>query len=95
VTQNGKGPVTRDLVVQNELGIHARPAQHIVKIASRYQAELFIIKDGHRINGKSIMGVLMLAAEQGATIRLEAEGDDATTLLDEIEKLFADRFYED
>ncbi|MDP2359748.1 MAG: HPr family phosphocarrier protein [bacterium] len=87
--------LTRDLQVINELGIHARPAQHIVKIASRYRAELFLVKDGHRINAKSIMGVLMLAAEQGSTVRLEAEGEGAEDLLREIEQLFADRFHED
>jgi len=87
--------LTRELEVVNELGIHARPAQHIVKIASRYKAELTLVKDGHRINGKSIMGVLMLAAEQGSTIRLEAEGEGAAELLAEIEQLFRDRFYED
>jgi len=86
--------VTRELQVENELGIHARPAQHIVKIASRYKADFFIVKDGHRINGKSILGVLMLAAEQGSTVLLEADGDGATELLDELEQLFIDRFYE-
>ena len=87
--------MTRELVVQNELGIHARPAQHIVKIAARYKAELYITKDGQRINGKSIMGVLMLAAEQGSTIHMEADGEGAEDMLQEIEKLFAERFYED
>jgi phosphocarrier protein HPr len=87
--------LTRELTVQNELGIHARPAQHIVKIAARFGAELFLTKDGNRVNGKSIMGVLMLAAEQGSIVRLEAEGPDACTLLDEIEALFAARFHEE
>lgn len=87
--------MTRELVVQNELGIHARPAQHIVKIAARYKAELYITKDGQRINGKSIMGVLMLAAEQGSTIHMEADGEGAEDMLQEIEKLFSERFYED
>jgi phosphocarrier protein len=86
--------VTREVQVENELGIHARPAQHIVKIASRYKADFFIVKDGHRINGKSILGVLMLAAEQGSTVLLEADGEGATDLLDELEQLFQDRFYE-
>lgn len=86
--------MTRELQVENELGIHARPAQHIVKIASRYKADFFIVKDGNRINGKSILGVLMLAAEQGSTVVLEAEGEGATELLDELEQLFQDRFYE-
>lgn len=86
---------TLELTVQNELGIHARPAQHIVKIAARFAAELFLTKDGNRVNGKSIMGVLMLAAEQGSTVLLEAEGPDAGELLVELQSLFDDRFHEE
>jgi len=86
---------TRELTVANELGIHARPAQHIVKLAARYAAELFLTKDGNRVNGKSIMGVLMLAAEQGSTVTLEADGPDAEALLGALEDLFAARFHEE
>lgn len=86
---------TKELTVENELGIHARPAQHIVKIASRYQAEFFITKDGNRINGKSILGVLMLAAEQGSVVLLEAEGPDSERMLEELELLFQNRFHEE
>jgi phosphocarrier protein len=86
--------VTIALQVQNELGIHARPAQHIVKIAARHKAEFFLEKDGNRVNGKSIMGVLMLAAEQGSTVTLTADGEGAEELLREIEALFNAHFYE-
>jgi len=86
--------VTIALQVRNELGIHARPAQHIVKIASRHKAEFFIEKDGNRVNGKSIMGVLMLAAEQGSTVTLTADGEGAEELLREIQALFDALFYE-
>ena len=81
--------------VQNRIGIHARPAQHIVKIASRYDADFHIEYEEQRINGKSIMGVLMLAAEGGASVVLDAEGADAEELLSELEQLFADKFYEE
>ncbi len=83
------------LTVQNRIGIHARPAQHIVKIASRYKAEFYIEYEDQRINGKSIMGVLMLAAEGGSTVVLDAEGSDAEELLNELEQLFVDKFYEE
>jgi len=86
---------SREFEVINELGIHARPAQHIVKIAAKYDAEFFITKDGTRVNGKSIMGVLMLAAEQGSMVTVEVEGPDGDRLLDELEQLFKDRFYEE
>jgi len=94
VRQNGNGPVTISLTVQNELGIHARPAQHIVKLASRYKAEFFLEKDGNRVNGKSIMGVLMLAAEQGSVVKLSADGEGAEDLLRDLEALFAAKFHE-
>jgi phosphocarrier protein HPr len=84
-----------ELKVENELGIHARPAQHIVKIAARYAADFFIVKDGQRINGKSILGVLMLAAEQGSLVKLEADGAGAQEMLAELTQLFKDRFHEE
>ena len=86
----------RVLKIINELGIHARPAQNIVKIAAKYkQTEFFITKDDDRINGKSIMGVLMLAAECGSSVTLEVNGENEVELLDELEQLFNDKFYED
>ncbi|MBU0518863.1 HPr family phosphocarrier protein [bacterium] len=84
----------RELVVLNELGIHARPASKIVKYAARSTARFWIEKDGQRVNGKSIMGVMMLAAEQGSTVILEAEGEGADELLDIIEDLIRNKFNE-
>jgi phosphocarrier protein HPr len=86
----------RELAVINELGIHARPAQNIVKIATKFKnTEFFIEKNGDRINGKSIMGVLMLAAECGSSVIIEADGDNEIELLDKVEELFKAKFYEE
>ncbi len=83
-----------ELMVINDLGIHARPAQHIVKLAAKHQAELWLEKDGNRINGKSIMGVLLLAAECGAPVTVETEGADEQALMDGLRELFAAGFHE-
>lgn len=87
--------VTRDLVVTNKVGIHARPAAMFVKVASRFDAEIFLEKDGERINGKSIMGLLMLAAGPGCRLRLEVSGADAEQAAKELEELFNKKFGED
>jgi phosphocarrier protein HPr len=84
-----------EMRVLNELGIHARPAQHIVKLAAKFEAELFLTKDGDRVNGKSIMGVLMLAAEPDSVVTVETEGSDADALLKAIQELFDARFHEE
>ncbi len=63
--------------IRNRLGMHARPAAEFVKLAGRFRAEIMVSRDGVEVNGKSIMGVLMLAAEQGAELRLRGEGEDA------------------
>ncbi len=68
--------------IRNRAGLHARPAAEFVKLASQFGCEIRVSKDGLEVNGKSIMGVLMLAAEQGSEIRIEAEGDDAGDALD-------------
>lgn len=87
--------MTRDLVVTNKLGIHARPAALFVKLANRFQSDIFIEKDGEKVNGKSIMGLLMLAAGQGSKLRLLAEGHDAPQALNELESLLKRNFDED
>ena len=69
--------VERSLEVVNRLGMHARPAAEFVKIASRYHCEIRLGKDGSWVNGKSIMGVMTLAAEQGSVLTIRADGDDA------------------
>jgi phosphocarrier protein len=87
--------VVRQLVVVNKLGIHARPAAMFVKTASRFQSEITVEKDGEQVNGKSIMGLMMLAAGCGSKLLVSATGADAEKALDEIEQLFASRFNED
>lgn len=86
---------TKDLTVTNKLGIHARPAAMFVKIASKFQSEITVKKDGEQINGKSIMGLMMLAAGCGSRLRLKAEGPDAATALHELEQLFQRKFDEE
>lgn len=68
---------TATATIRNRLGLHARPAAEFVKLAARYDAEIWVEKDGLEVNGKSIMGVMMLAAEAGARIRIRAVGQDA------------------
>ncbi len=84
----------RSVKIVNKLGIHARPAAEIVKTASRFGANIIIVRDDLEVNGKSIMGVMMLAAECGSMIDLKAEGDDADAALDALEAVIADGFGE-
>lgn len=86
--------VEKSLIVQNKMGIHARPAAMIVRTANKYAADIFFEKDEELVNGKSIMGLMMLAAGQGSKIRAMASGENADKLLDEIEELFARKFDE-
>lgn len=85
----------RQFVIKNELGLHARAASSFVKIANRYRAEIFVSKEKFKVNGKSIMGVLMLAAAKGVSIEIEAVGDDETEALDSLGKLIEDKFGEE
>ena len=84
------GPhVVKELVVQNKLGIHARPAAMIVRITNQFKSEVFVEKDEEQVNGKSIMGLMMLAAGKGSKVKFLATGDDAAQMLGELEQLFA------
>lgn len=85
---------SRDVVIKNKLGLHARAAALLVQTVSRYRSDVYLEKDGHRVNGKSIMGVMMLAAAKGSTVRIEASGEDANELLLQVEQLIDDRFGE-
>lgn len=76
------------------MGIHARPAAMIVRVTNRFTSEIFFEKDDEQVNGKSIMGLMMLAAGKGSQIKAIANGGDATELLDELENLFASKFDE-
>ena len=86
---------TRDLVIQNRNGLHARPAAMFVKISSRFKAEVWVEKDGEKVNGKSIMGLMMLAAGKGSTLHVSAEGADAEEVLQELDQLIQSRFGEE
>lgn len=86
---------TKQLVVNNRLGIHARPAALFVKIAGKFASQISVEKDGETINGKSIMGLMMLAAAQGSKLTVTAEGTDADAALKALEDLFRQKFNED
>ncbi len=85
----------REVVIQNRNGLHARPAAMLVKVSSRFRAEIWIEKDGERVNGKSIMGLMMLAAGKGSKLTLIAEGADADRALEELNGLIDSRFGEE
>ncbi|MFC1592433.1 HPr family phosphocarrier protein [Candidatus Omnitrophota bacterium] len=79
--------IRKNIIVKNKLGLHARPAALFVQTANKFDSRITVEKDGERINGKSIMGILMLGAEQGSSIVIEASGQDAEKALTELEKL--------
>ncbi|MGI9043583.1 MAG: HPr family phosphocarrier protein [Gemmatimonadaceae bacterium] len=84
----------RSVQIVNKLGVHARPAAEIVKLAARFRSSITIIRDDMEVNGKSIMGVMMLAAECGSMILLRVEGEDADAALDALAALVANGFGE-
>lgn len=84
----------KELLVQNKMGIHARPAAMIVRITNKYKSDVFVEKEEEQVNGKSIMGLMMLAAAKGSKVKFVATGDDATQMLAELEALFAKKFDE-
>ena len=85
----------KELTILNRLGLHARPSAMFVKTASRFRAEVWVEKDGERVNGKSIMGLMMLAAGQGSKLLITCEGADADKALAEIEAVILRKFDED
>jgi phosphocarrier protein len=94
-TGNTATSVKKEMVVANKLGIHARPAAMFVKTANQFDCEVFVEKDGETVNGKSIMGLMMLAAGPGSKIRVQADGEDAAKAVTEIEALLKRKFDED
>jgi phosphocarrier protein len=92
---NGGLLMTRDFMVSNKLGIHARPAAMFVKTANRFHCDIFVEKDGEKVNGKSIMGLMMLAAGPGSKLTVHAEGQDASQALAELETLISRKFDEE
>ncbi|MEJ2632951.1 MAG: HPr family phosphocarrier protein [Acidihalobacter sp.] len=87
--------ISRDVTIINRLGLHARAAARFVNLASQYEAAVEVERNGQKVNGKSIMGVMMLAAAQGSSIKLHADGSDAEDALSALVELIAQRFGED
>ena len=92
-TSDSSETLHKELVVQNKMGIHARPAAMIVRIANTYSGEVWVEKDDEQVNGKSIMGLMMLAAGKGSKLRIKAEGptEDGLKMLEEMAALFERR----
>jgi len=84
--------IEKELTIRNKMGMHARPAAQFVKRASRYQCDVWVEKDDEPVNGKSIMGLMMLAAGRGETIKIIAEGTDAEAAMADLEELVASGF---
>lgn len=87
--------IEKEITVINKLGLHARPAAQLVKTIARFKSEVSIKRDNLTVNAKSIMGVMMLAAELGAVLKFRIEGEDEWRAMDAIEKVFQDKFGED
>jgi len=87
--------VQKEVTLLNRLGLHVRPAAQFTKIAGKYKADVFLIRDGMRVNAKSIMGVMMLAAGKGSKLLIECIGEDEQPLLAELVQLVENKFHED
>ena len=85
----------KEFTIINKLGIHARPAAQFVKLANRFEADIFVEKDGEEVDGKSIMGLMMLAAGHGSVILVSTDGPDAENAMEAIGELIARKFEED
>ena len=86
--------IKREIKVVNKLGLHARASAKLTQVASKFKSGVWIARNGRRVNAKSIMGVMMLAAGIGASVELETDGEDEADAMREVEKLFADKFGE-
>lgn len=87
--------IERELTIRNRAGLHTRPASMLVKTASQFESEVYLRRDNYEINGKSVIGVMTLAAEQGATLTLVVEGEDEEEAAEAIAELFEDGFGEE
>jgi phosphocarrier protein len=87
--------MAREMTIQNRLGLHARPSAMFVKVCSRFKCDVWVEKDGERVNGKSIMGLMMLAAGHGSKLNVVCEGPDSDRALQEIESLINGKFNEE
>jgi len=92
--KSGQEPIERTFVVQNKLGLHARPAAVFVQTANRFESSVEVQKEDLKIDGKSIMGIMTLAAEMGSSITVRAAGKDAAAALDALAKLIESNFGE-
>jgi phosphocarrier protein HPr len=92
---NSEKKCCKELVILNRLGMHARPSARFVKVSNKFKSEIWVEKDGEQVNGKSIMGLMMLAAGQGSKLRVTAEGPDAEKALQDLETLVQGRFDEE
>jgi phosphocarrier protein len=87
--------IRRDFTISNSLGLHARPSAQLTQVASRYQSEVWISRNGRRVNAKSIMGVMMLAAGKGSIVTVDVEGPDEQAALDAVGALIVSGFGEE
>ncbi len=87
--------IEENLLIKNKMGLHARPAAVFVEIASQYESDITVSKEGLEVNGKSIMGLLMLAAEKGSEIQLKVSGDDEKAAFDELKDFLEGKCNED
>jgi phosphocarrier protein len=85
---------SEDVTIENELGMHARPAALFTRTAGRFTSEVYVTKDGQQINGKSILGVMMLAAYQGTALTIQAEGEDEREAVAALVELVKGKFGE-
>ncbi|MBN2366500.1 MAG: HPr family phosphocarrier protein [Calditrichaeota bacterium] len=86
--------IQKSFKIINKTGLHARPAAILVKTTGKFKSQIFITKDGEKVNGKSIMGIMTLAAERGSIIEVTVDGPDEKAAMDAIEKLITNQFYE-
>ncbi|MDZ4711377.1 MAG: HPr family phosphocarrier protein [bacterium] len=86
--------IEKEITIVNKAGMHTRPASMIVRIAAKFRSDFYISKDGFEVNGKSIIGVMTLAAEQGSTLMLKFEGEDEQEFSEEMVKFFEEGFGE-
>ena len=84
--------ISRDFKINNKLGLHARPSAQLTQVAGKFASEVYIARNGRRVNAKSIMGVMMLAAGPGSTVTVDAEGPDEEQAVESIGALIASRF---
>ena len=82
------------MTIKNRMGLHARPAAMFVQEAGKFKSQVFVVKDGLQVNGKSVMGLMLLAAESGSKLTIKADGPDEATAIEALEKLFERRFDE-